>query len=91
MTSTGLFSYFRNQLIFISHFYFQVINVPDCPTIYHVPLMLLQQGLVQQLTDKLGLSMRVPKKKFMQKWKELANRAEHLRKVNAHFQLHISL
>jgi hypothetical protein len=52
--------------------------------------MLLQQGLVQQLTDKLGLSMRVPKKKFMQKWKELANRAEHLRKVNVHFQLHIS-
>ena len=68
-------------------FFPQVINVPDCPTVYHVPLMLRQQGLVHELTERLGLSMRVPKKKFMQKWKELANRAEHLRKVSVWFEV----
>ena len=72
---------------FIFKTFSQVINVPDCPTVYHVPLMLRQQGLVHELTERLGLSMRVPKKKFMQKWKELANRAEHLRKVNVWFEV----
>ncbi len=59
----------------------QVINVHDCPTIYHVPLVLNKQGLVQLLTNQLCLSVPTPTKKFMHKWRSLAERAEHLRKV----------
>ena len=54
----------------------------DCPTIYHVPLELYEQGLVQLLSSKLCLKMPVGKpRKFMSKWRSLAERAEHLRKV----------
>ena len=53
----------------------------DCPTIYHVPLALCEQGLVQLLSSKLCLKMPVGKpRKFMGKWRSLAERAEHLRK-----------
>lgn len=65
----------------------QVINVCDCPTIYHVPLELYEQGLVQLLSSKLCLKMPVGKpRKFMSKWRSLAERAEHLRK-----DVHIAL
>ena len=62
----------------------QVINVHDCPTIYHVPLALCEQGLVQLLSSKLCLKMPTGSKprKFMSKWRSLAERAEHLRKVS---------
>ena len=58
----------------------KVINIHDCPTIYHVPLVLRQQGLVALLNERLGLGMAMPRK-FMKKWRQLATRAEHLRKV----------
>ena len=58
-----------------------VINIHDCPTIYHVPLALRQQGLVPLLNQRLCLGMAVPRQ-FMKKWRNLADRAEHLRKVN---------
>lgn len=58
----------------------KVINIHDCPTIYHVPLVLRQQGLVELLNERLCLGMRVPKR-FMKNWRSLADRAEHLRKV----------
>ena len=57
----------------------KVINIHDCPTIYHVPLVLRQQGLVDLLKERLNLGINVPKK-FMKKWRVLADRAEHLRK-----------
>ena len=55
----------------------------DCPTIYHVPLELYEQGLVQLLSSKLCLRMPTGSKprKFMSKWRSLAERAEQLRKV----------
>jgi CTP synthase len=61
---------------------FQVINVHDCPTIYHVPLVLYEQGLAHLLSSKLCLKMPVEKpRKFMSKWRHLAERVDHLRKV----------
>ena len=57
----------------------KVINIHDCPTIYHVPIVLRQQGLVDLLKERLNLGINVPKK-FMKKWRVLADRAEHLRK-----------
>ena len=57
----------------------KVINIHDCPTIYHVPLVLRQQGIVEMLNERLCLGMAVPKK-FMKKWKNLAEKAENLRK-----------
>ncbi len=62
----------------------QVINVHDCPTIYHVPLALCEQGLVRLLSSKLCLKMPLSKpRKFMSHWKAMAERAEHLRKVGS--------
>jgi len=57
----------------------KVINIHDCPTIYHVPLVLRQQGMVTLLNEKLCLGMTVPRQ-YMKKWRKLADRAEHLRK-----------
>ena len=57
----------------------KVINIHDCPTIYHVPLVLRQQGLVELLNERLCLGMETPRK-FMKKWRHLAEKAENLRK-----------
>ncbi len=62
----------------------QVINISDCPTIYHVPLALRHQGLVKLLSRRLNLPMPMDRK-FLSEWKGLANRAEHLRKVRPIF------
>ena len=55
----------------------KVINIHDCPTIYHVPLVLRQQGLVDLLNDRLQSNIQVPRK-FMKKWKMLADRGWYL-------------
>lgn len=57
----------------------KVINIHDCPTIYHVPLALRQQGLLKVLSSRLNLQMPIDRK-FLSEWKGLADRAEHLRK-----------
>ena len=57
----------------------KVINIHDCPTIYHVPLVMRHQGLVDLLNEQLCLGMTAPKK-FMKKWRILAEKAENLRK-----------
>ena len=58
-----------------------MINIHDCPTIYHVPLALRAQGLISQLSSKLQLKMTIEKpKRFMSEWKNLAHKAEGLRK-----------
>ncbi len=36
----------------------KVINIADCKTIYHVPLALRAQGLVDLLNERLQLGMR---------------------------------
>ena len=63
---------------------FQVINIPDCPTIFHVPLVLRRHGLLEQLKTRLVMPDQLQtNKRFMRKWKELADRAERLRKVGS--------
>ena len=57
----------------------KVINIPDCPTIYHVPLVMKHQGMVDLLNEQLCLGMTAPKK-FMKEWRILAEKAENLRK-----------
>jgi CTP synthase len=62
----------------------QVINIQDLASIYHVPLEMVAQNIVPILTDRLQLSMplRVSRpRKFMARWRQLADRAEHLRKI----------
>ena len=61
----------------------QVINVHDCATIYHVPLVLAKQKFPDLLFERLQLnsSIRVRPRKFMSGWKNMADRAEHLRKT----------
>ena len=51
----------------------KVINIHDCPTIYHVPLVMRHQGLVDLLNEQLCLGMTAPKK-FMKKWRILAEK-----------------
>ena len=60
----------------------QVINIHDCPTIYHVPLVLRKQGLVDLLSRRLCINMPI-NRKFMSSWRALADRAEHLRKARS--------
>ncbi len=73
----------------------KVINIHDCKTIYHVPLALKNQGLVDLMNERLNLGIAAPKK-FMAKWKTLAMRAEDLRKevvialVGKYTQLEVS-
>jgi CTP synthase len=59
---------------------FQVINIHDCPTIYHVPLAMNKQGFLSVLFSKLSLGIEKPRR-FLRNWKDLAERAENLRKV----------
>ena len=59
----------------------QVINIKDQPSIYHVPIEMHRQSVVSLLTERLKLDLEMPvPKKFMAKWNQLADRAEHLRK-----------
>ena len=67
-------------------FELQVINIHDCPTIFHVPMVLKEQGLVELLSTRLCLEMAKPRARISQMWRNLADRAEHLRK-----SVHIAL
>ena len=57
----------------------QVINIKDQPSIYHVPIEMHKQQCLSLLRERLQLEFTVPRK-FMTKWCQLADRAEHLRK-----------
>jgi len=60
----------------------QVINIQDCASIYHVPIEMYKQSVVDILKERLQLKFKeVRPRKFMLRWRELAERAEHLRKV----------
>jgi len=58
----------------------QVIDVHDCESLYHVPLLLEKQNIVSMLQKRLNLS--IPKVegslKLLSKWKTLASRLERL-------------
>lgn len=60
----------------------QVICIHDCTSTFRVPLMLDEQGLIQFFSERLQLSIATPRpKKFMWKWRDLADRHDNVRKV----------
>ncbi|XP_049870105.1 CTP synthase [Pectinophora gossypiella] len=59
----------------------QVICIHDLSSVYHVPLLMDSQGVVQYLNERLQLNISVPRpSKFMCKWRKLAKRVDNLRK-----------
>jgi len=59
----------------------QVINIQDLASIYHQPLEMHRQGVVQIIKDRLQLDFVMPKpRRFLSRWRQLADRAEYLRK-----------
>jgi CTP synthase len=57
-----------------------VLAVHDCKSVYHVPLLLHEQGMVKVLEDRLKLPPRTephPSSLFT-KWKQLADRHDRL-------------
>lgn len=57
-----------------------MIDVHDCKSIYRVPLLLLQQGIVTLIAKRLEVEVKSPVKPrhFMTQWKELAERYVNL-------------
>lgn len=59
----------------------QVICIHDLNSIYHVPLLMEQNGVVEFLKDRLKLNINPSKReKCLQQWKDLARRSENLHK-----------
>nr|CAD7394539.1 unnamed protein product [Timema cristinae] len=59
----------------------QVICIHDLPSIYRVPILMESQGIVEFFNDRLQLNIPMPPpRRFMQKWKHLAERIDTLRK-----------
>ncbi|XP_076357106.1 CTP synthase 1-like isoform X1 [Tachypleus tridentatus] len=57
----------------------QVICIHDVPTIYHVPLLMHNQGLTELFIERLQLNL--PEKRpqqFLSKWQDLVDRVDHL-------------
>lgn len=55
--------------------------MPDLSSIYKVPILMESQGIVEYLNERLQLGISMPPpRRFMSKWKDLADRVEHLRK-----------
>uniref|UniRef100_A0A1I8PH14 CTP synthase n=1 Tax=Stomoxys calcitrans TaxID=35570 RepID=A0A1I8PH14_STOCA len=60
----------------------QVICIHDLSSIYHVPLLMEQNGVIEFLNERLQLHIQPSKReKCLQKWKDLARRSETLRKT----------
>lgn len=69
------------KYLFNLYKYFQVITIHDLSSIYRVPLLMEEQGIVPFLIERLKLSVSMPNPRtFMRKWRDLADRVEHLRK-----------
>ncbi|KAJ0178714.1 hypothetical protein K1T71_005489 [Dendrolimus kikuchii] len=59
----------------------QVICIHDLTSVYHVPLLMEAQGVVQYLNERLQLNISMPRpSRFMRKWRNLAKRVDNLRK-----------
>ncbi|KOB74172.1 CTP synthase, partial [Operophtera brumata] len=59
----------------------QVICIHDLSSVYHVPLLMESQGVVQYLNERLQLNIAIPRpSKFMRKWRNLAKRVDNLRR-----------
>ncbi|XP_073837499.1 CTP synthase isoform X1 [Musca autumnalis] len=60
----------------------QVICIHDLSSIYHVPLLMEQNGVIEFLNERLQLNIQPSKReKCLQKWKDLARRSETLRRT----------
>ncbi|XP_017472689.1 PREDICTED: CTP synthase [Rhagoletis zephyria] len=58
----------------------QVICIHDLSSIYHVPLLMEQNGVIEFLNERLQLNIEAAKReKCLQQWKDLARRSETLR------------
>lgn len=59
----------------------QVVCIHDLSSIYRVPVLMEKQGIVEFFVDRLQLDIPLPRpRRFMQKWKDLADRVDHLRR-----------
>lgn len=59
----------------------QVICIHDLTSIYRVPILMENQGIVEFFNDRLQLGISMPPpRRFMHKWKDLAERVDTLRK-----------
>ena len=60
----------------------KVICIHDCTSTFRVPLMLQEQGLIEFFSERLNLNIGIPRpKKFMRKWRDLADRHDNVRKT----------
>jgi len=60
----------------------RVICIHDCSSTFRVPLVLHEQGLIEFIRERLNLNITVPRpKKFMWKWRDLADRHDNVRKT----------
>lgn len=55
-------------------FYEQVICVHDVSSIYRVPLLLEEQGVVDYFRHRLDLPIERQPRRMLLKWKEMADR-----------------
>lgn len=53
---------------------FQVICVHDVSSIYRVPLLLEEQGVVSYLSRRLNMPIEARPRKMLTKWKEMSDR-----------------
>ncbi|XP_053663294.1 CTP synthase [Anopheles marshallii] len=62
----------------------QVICIHDLSSIYHVPLLMEQSGVIDILKERLHLNLPTPRPaNFMQSWRDLAERVDNVyKKVN---------
>uniref|UniRef100_A0A8C6TDU3 CTP synthase n=1 Tax=Neogobius melanostomus TaxID=47308 RepID=A0A8C6TDU3_9GOBI len=56
----------------------QVICVQDVSSVYRVPLLLEEQGVVSYFCERLYLPVEMPPRKMLSKWKEMADRSDRL-------------
>ncbi|KAK2910006.1 CTP synthase 1-like isoform X1 [Channa argus] len=56
----------------------QVICVHDVSSVYKVPLLLEDQGVVSYLCHRLSLPVEMKPRKMLTKWKEMADRSDRL-------------
>lgn len=59
----------------------QVVCIHDLSSIYHVPLLMEEAGVVEFLNDRLKLEIPLPKPaRLMQSWRDLAERVDNVYK-----------
>ncbi|XP_070767556.1 CTP synthase 1-like [Enoplosus armatus] len=56
----------------------QVICVQDVSSVYRVPLLLEDQGVVSYFCERLNLPIEMRPRKMLTKWKEMADRSDRL-------------